>query len=387
MANVAIVCDAMARSWGAERVVEALAEAFPDAPVFTVLYDRKRGPRAIAPRVVQSWLSKIPGSVHLGRALVPLYPHAIERFDLRAFDIIISSDHTLAKGIVRSVKQTHVCYCHAPMRSLWEQAPEEIARSPLALRPLLHQLVRRLRAWDFEAAARVDRFVAKSEPTAARIRRHYRRSSTVVHPPIDTERFTPGGPVRDFYLIAARNAPYKRIDLALAAAEQLRRRLIVVGDQTDRLATGSPFITFMGKVSNEKLAALMREARALLVPQREDFAMTVLEANACGRPVVAYAGGGASEIVVDGVTGVVFHEQSVDALAAAMLRCESLPFESARLRRHAERFSKERFIRDIRRLVAEAHTRQRAPASSEPPALGHAAGGPFAFGGIAGSST
>jgi glycosyltransferase involved in cell wall biosynthesis len=355
--SVAIVSDTMVQSGGAERVVEALAEAFPEAPVFTILYDSRRGPRTIESRVVQSWLRKIPGSLSLAKALIPFYPNAVESFDLREFSVIISSHHTLAKGVLRSADQTHICYCHTPMRSLWERPHEEVQRAPRALRPLIKQMLHDLRGWDYNAASRVDQFVANSANTATRIMKHYRRDSVVLHPPIDTDRFTPGGRVGDYYLVAARNVPYKRIDLAIAATEALGRRLVIVGDGTDRLATPNPQITFLGKVSDAKLLALMREARALLFPQYEDFGMTALEMNACGRPVIAYARGGALETIDDGVSGVVFAEQTVDSLVRAIERFERLSFDSATIRRHAERFSKHRFIAHIRQIVGETLSR------------------------------
>jgi glycosyltransferase involved in cell wall biosynthesis len=357
--RIAIVSDTMVQSGGAERVVEAIAEAFPQAPVFTLLYDPERGPRSIEKRVTQSWLKKIPGALKFAKALVPFYPNAIESFDLRGYDIIISSHHTLAKGILRTADQMHICYCHTPMRSLWELPHDEIERAPAPLRPFVKQLLHGLRNWDFDTASRVDQFIANSSITADRIAKHYRRESVVIHPPIDTERFTPGGPLGDYYLVAARNVPYKRIDLAIAAADKLGRHLIVTGDGTDRLATSSPNVTFLGKVSEAKLLTLMRGARALLFPQHEDFGMTVLEMNACGRPVIAYGKGGALETIVDGKTGILFGEQTVYSLADAMLRSEQIAFDPAVIRRHAERFSKARFTESLHQMVNAASAKQR----------------------------
>jgi glycosyltransferase involved in cell wall biosynthesis len=357
--RIAIVSDTMVQSGGAERVVEAIAQAFPQAPIFTVLYDPERGPRSIEDRVTQSWLRSVPGALRFAKALVPFYPNAIESFDLRGYDIIISSHHTLAKGILRSADQIHICYCHTPMRSLWELPHDEIERAPAMLRPFVKQLLHGLRNWDFNTASRVDQFVANSAITAGRIAKHYRRESVVVHPPIDTERFTPGqGTVGDYYLVAARNVPYKRIDLAIAAADKLGRKLIIAGDGTDQLATSSPNVTFLGKVSEAKLLKLMREARALLFPQHEDFGMTVLEMNACGRPVIAYGKGGALETIIDGKTGIIFEEQTVYGLADAMLRSERITFDPVAIRRHAERFSKERFTTSLRRIVDAAGGQQ-----------------------------
>jgi glycosyltransferase involved in cell wall biosynthesis len=352
--RVAIVSDTMLQSGGAERVVEAIAQAFPQAPVFTVLYDANRGPKSIEKRVVESWLRKVPGATKLAKALVPFYPNAIESFDLRDYDVIISSHHTLAKGILRTADQTHICYCHTPARSLWELPHDEIKRAPAMLRPLVKQMLHGLRNWDFGTASRVDKFVANSDITADRIAKHYRRESTVLHPPIDTESFTPGGIVGDYYLVAARNVPYKRIDLAIAAAEKVGCHLIVTGDGTDKLANASPNVTFLGKVSDAKLKSLMREARALLFPQHEDFGMTVLEMNACGRPVIAYGKGGALETVIDGKTGILFAEQTVDGLVDAIVRFEQLDFDSFAIRRHAERFSKTRFAEALYQIVERA---------------------------------
>jgi glycosyltransferase involved in cell wall biosynthesis len=360
--RVAIVSDPMCQSGGAERVVEALGEAFPDAPIFSILYSPAYGPRSLKDRVVQSWLHRIPGATSYARALFPLYPSAIESFDLRDFDVIVSSHHTLAKGLLRNAQQTHICYCHTPMRALWELPHEEVLRAPALLRPLIRTLLLALRGWDFATASRVDHFVANSRLTSDRIRKHYRRDSIVVHPPIEIDRFVPGDvEVGDYYLIAARNVPYKRIDLAIEAAERLGRRLVVVGEGTDRLAKESRCVTFLGKVSDDKLRALMQSARALLFPQKEDFGMALLEVNACGRPVIAYGAGGALETVLDGRTGVLFSEQSVKGVMDAIEAFERVEFDPAAIRQHAERYSKDRFIATMQTLVSEAFHKPNEP--------------------------
>jgi len=352
--RVAIVSDTMVQTGGAERVVETLAEVFPDAAIFTLLYDPVRGPSAIRGRVTESWLRRFPAATTLAKALLPLYPSAIESFDLDEYDVIISSHHTLAKGVLRNAEQVHLCYCHTPMRSLWERPHREVDRVPGMLRPLMRFVLAYLRGWDYCAASRVDYFIANSDVTAERIAKHYHRRSRVVPPPIDTERFTPGGVSGDFYLVASRNVPYKRIDLAIEAAERLGRRLIVVGDRTDSLVRPSDYVSFYGRVSDSRLITLMRGARALINPQFEDFGMTVLEMNACGRPVIAYAKGGSLETVIDGRTGILFEEQTVESLVAAIERFEETAFDSSVIRRHAESFSKRRFGETMRRVVDEA---------------------------------
>jgi glycosyltransferase involved in cell wall biosynthesis len=340
---------------GGERVVEVLAEAFPDAPIYTLLYDPLHAPASVAKRVHTSWLRVFPGASRYAKALLPLYPNAIESFDLSAFDVILSSNHTLAKGILRSSEQLHVCYCHTPLRAIWESPHSELARVPPMLRPLARNLFLDLRLWDFAAAARVDQFVANSHMTQRRISAHYRRESVVISPPIDLERFSPGGEVGDHYLVVSRNVPYKRIDLAVEAALAISRRLIVVGEGTEKLTFSSPLITCKGKVQQAELLALMRGARALLAPQVEDFGMAIVEMNACGRPVIALARGGALETQIEGKTGIFFNAQDPQTLAEAILRFEQLSFDGAAIRRHAERFSKERFMTEIRELVFELH--------------------------------
>jgi glycosyltransferase involved in cell wall biosynthesis len=352
--KIVIVADAMVGLGGGERVVEVLAEAFPQAPVYTLLYDPKHAPKFDAERVVTSWLRWFPGGSRYSKALLPLYPNAVESLDLSYFDIIISSNHTLAKGVLRTSEQIHVCYCHTPMRAIWENTHTELKRLPGILRPFARQLFSGLRVWDFAAAARVNAFIANSVITKKRIATHYGgRESSIITPPIDTERFTPGGEVGDYYLVVARNAPYKRIDLAVAAAVKLGRRLIVVGEGTDRLKDSSGLVSFRGKIGATELTELMRGARALLSPQLEDFGMAMLEMNACGRPVIAYKKGGALESLVDGKTGVFFEEQEVASLIDAIHRFEKLAFDPAAIRLHAEGFSKERFMQKMRDLVAD----------------------------------
>jgi glycosyltransferase involved in cell wall biosynthesis len=353
--KIVIVADAMVGLGGGERVIEVLAETFPDAPVYTLLYDPKHAPDSVAGRVVTSWLKWFPGGSRYAKALLSLYPNAIESFDLNAFDVIVSSNHTLAKGVLRTSEQIHVCYCHTPMRAIWENSHAELQRIPGILHPFARQLFMQLRLWDFAAAARVDTFIANSVTTKNRIATHYRRESSIITPPIDTERFAPGGPAGDYYIVVSRNAPYKRIDLAIAAAVKLGRRLIVVGEGTDRLTHSSPLVSFRGKIGAADLTALMRGARALLAPQLEDFGMAMLEMNACGRPVIAYGKGGALETLVEGKTGVLFAEQSVDSLADAVRRFEELTFDPAVIRLHAEGFSKARFMQKMRDLVADLY--------------------------------
>lgn len=349
--RIAIVSDPLVQRGGAERVVEAMAEAFPTAPIHALLYSAKTGPAALASRVVPTWLNRLPGAAQRHRAFLPLYPAAIESIDLRGFDIILSSHHTVAKGLIRNAEQLHLCYCHTPMRALWERPHEEIAALPGALRPAARLLFGRLREWDISTTSRVDQYVANSTTTQKRIRRHWRRESTILYPPIDVDLFTPGGEVSDYYLIASRPVAYKHIDIGITAARRLGRRVIVVGGAPR--GPRAEGVEYRGYVSDAELVVLMRGARALLFPQHEDFGMTPLEVNACGRPVVAYGSGGALETVIDGITGTLSAEQDIVSFTAAIARSELLTFEPLRLRAHAEAFARPRFVAALRSLVAD----------------------------------
>ena len=358
--RVAIVSDPLVQRGGAERCVEIMAQTFPDAPVFAILYSAETGPASLASRVVASPLARIPGATRRHRWLLPLYPSTVESFDLSEYDVIISSHHTAAKGIVRNANQYHLCYCYTPMRALWERPRDEIASLPALARPLAAAMMSRLRVWDYATAARVDTFVAISETTRRRIECHYRRESTVLYPPIDIDAFSPGSALAtdEYYLVASRLVPYKRVDLAVAATAALGRRLVVVGAGPGAGALhGVPHIDYRGHVSDAELLDLMRGARAMIFPAYEDFGMAPVEMMACGRPVIAYDRGGARETVIDGVTGVFAGEQTVEAFVNAIVRLERTTFDRDAIRAHAETFSREKFVRRLRAMVADGYAR------------------------------
>ena len=347
--DVVIVSDPLVQRGGAERVVEAMAQAFPEAPIHALLYSAATGPEALSDRVKESWLARIPQARRRHRALLPLFPAAVESFDLRSHRVILSSHHTAAKGALRTADQTHICYCYTPMRALWERPFEELSSLPGIARPFAGALFRSLRSWDQASVARVDHFIACSETTRKRIEKHYRRDSEVLYPPIDVDAFTPGGEVGDYYLVASRPVPYKRIDVAIDAAKSLGRRLLIVGG---RKGASDGCVTYLGHVSDDRLLQLMRGARALLFPQYEDFGMTTLEMNACGRPVIAFAKGGALETVVDEVTGIHVQEQTPARFAEGIKRFETLTFDSGQIRKHALKFSKAAFIERLQEIIA-----------------------------------
>lgn len=354
--RVAIVSDPLVQRGGAERVVEVLAQTFPEAPIFALLYSSTAGPASLASRVRPSALNRIPGATKRHRWLLPLYAGAIESFDLAEYDVIVSSHHTVAKGIVRNANQHHVCYCHTPMRALWERPFDDLRSFPAPARPAAAQLLQQLRVWDYATAARVDEFIANSATTQRRIRKHYGRESRVVHPPIDVEHFSPGpGTPGDYYLVASRLVPYKRVDLAVAATAALGRRLVVVGAGPGEREVRRPHVDYRGHVDDDELLGLMRGARAMIFGANEDFGMSPVEMMACGRPVVAYGAGGALETVRDGVTGVFAAEQTTESFVEAIRRFEGATFDPVAVRAHAETFSRARFTETMRALVAEGY--------------------------------
>ncbi|MCB0416446.1 MAG: glycosyltransferase [Bdellovibrionaceae bacterium] len=349
--RVAIVHDWLTGERGGEKVLRELLALFPQAEIFTLFYDSQKFTQTYLGHPVHtSFLQLFPGIGKYYRYLLPLFPMAIERLDLRGYDLVISSSHCVAKGVITDPESTHISYCHTPMRYVWDcyhdYFPPGFKENLMA--PFLHYL----RTWDAASAGRVDEFIANSQFVRQRIGRYYRREASVIYPPVDTEFFHPGTDTReDFYLVVSAFAPYKRIDIAIEACRRLERRVVVVGDGQDAstlLRHNNPQLEFTGRISLSRLRGLYRTARALLFPGKEDFGIVPVEALACGTPVVAYGVGGASETVLDGKTGVLFSEQTPAALTEAIKRFEKLEIESIACRQQAERFSKLRFQKELR---------------------------------------
>jgi glycosyltransferase involved in cell wall biosynthesis len=364
--RVAIVHDWLTIPGGSEQVVLELLEMFPQAELFTSVYDPAPWPAQITDRTVHSsFLSRIPGAARHYPKLLPLMNRAFRSFDLSGFDLVLSSSHACAKNVRTPPPALHVCYCHTPMRYAWEEGfldGEEVGH---AMRLALPPLLARLRRADLAGAAGPDVFVANSGHVADRIQRYYGRSAEIVHPPVDVDHFL--GVERqshsDGYLIFGRVVPYKRVDLAVAACARLGRPLKVAGAgralEAVRAGAGAG-AEFLGKVSEHERDRLLGGARALLFPGEEDFGIVPVEAQAAGVPVIAYGVGGAAESVLDGRTGVLFAEQSVAGLAAAIERFEALDLDGRLVRENAMRFGRERFRAEMadvieRALAARAH--------------------------------
>jgi glycosyltransferase involved in cell wall biosynthesis len=353
--KVALIHDWLVTYRGGEKVLEAIAELFPEAPIFTLFHTPNRSGATLAKHPTHaSFLNAVPGAHKIYRHLLPLMPMAIESFDLKGFDLVISSSHCVAKGVIVDPSALHICYCHTPMRYAWDKAGEYFAGWKKALVfPFLHYL----RQWDVTSSARVDYFLANSRWIGERIEKYYRRPSSVVYPFVDAGNFSLAAQTAgDYYLIVAGFAPYKRIDLAIEACERLGRKLIIVGEGQDERRLKSlagSHTTFLGRVDGSKLNDLYAGAKVFLFPGEEDFGIAPLEAMACGRPVIAYGRGGVVETVIDGKTGTFFAEPNVESLAEAIERFERTPgaFDPVACRKRALEFDRARFQSSFRSSV------------------------------------
>ncbi len=340
---------------GAERSLAAIASCWPDAPICTLLYDVEGTRGAFARRELHtSYLQRLRPSPTGFRRLFPLYPRAVERLPVGGHDLVISSSSAFAHGVRPDPGATHVCYCYTPFRYAWHEHALALQETPRALRPAMRRLLARAKRWDLEASRRVTHYVAISEITRQRIGDCYEREATVVYPPVETERFHTGVP-EDFLLVVTEVVRHKRVELALRAAQRAEMRIKVVGGGPDleRLkAKYNSSAEFLGRVSDRDLADLYARARALILPNVEEFGIAAVEAQAAGRPVVAAGAGGALETVIPGVTGVHVPPGDVDGLAEALRHTDFDRFSSEQIRRNAARFSAEAFQRRFRDEVA-----------------------------------
>jgi glycosyltransferase involved in cell wall biosynthesis len=377
--RVALVHDWLTGMRGGERVLEALLELFPLAEIFTLIHRPGTvSPQIEARTIHTSFVDNLPFAHDRYRYFLPLFPRAVESFDLDGFDLVISSSHCVAKGARPPLGVPHLCYCHTPMRYVWDQYQAYFGRGRASppVRVAIATIAPWLRRWDVASTDRVDHFIANSTCVRDRIRRHYGRTSVVVYPPVDLKRFKSTVTREDFYLVLGALVPYKRVDLAVEAFKKLGRRLVVagVGPELPRLAkVAGPQVSFLGAVTDAEVTDLLSRCRAFLLPGEEDFGITAVEAQAAGAPVIAYGKGGALETVIglkansvaqyrsgeDAAqsalqpTGVFFHEPSSTGLMAAIDRFESQDFSVGALRASAARFGRQRFEQEIRSLIRE----------------------------------
>lgn len=355
--HLALVHDWLNQIGGAEDVLETLVEMFPHAPIYTSMYWREGMPETYrAWDIRTTWMDRLPGIYRHHQPYLPFYPLAFARLNLSGYDLVLSNKSGFCHG-ARTGEAVHICYCLTPTRYVWDFETYAAREALLpALKVALRPIIGLLRRWDYQAAQRVDHFVAISREVQARIRRYYGRDSVVIHPPVDTGRFQPAPTPEDYYLIASRLVPYKRIDLAVRAFNQLGQPLVIAGDGRDRGALetlAGPTVTFLGRVPDEDMPELFARCRAYVLPGEEDFCIAPVQAQAAGRPVIAYGAGGALDTVVEGATGVFFREPTPEALAAAVRTFDPDAVDPRVCRANAEQFAVEVFKEKLNRFVQE----------------------------------
>lgn len=360
--RVALIHDHLAQDGGAERVVRVMQQMFPEAPLFTLVYNPVRAhPDFRGTDIRTSFLQKFPWSKRLYQWYLPLMPTAVERYDLRGYDVVLSSSASFAKGVITDPRTLHVCYLHSPTRYLWNDTISYVNELPYPkfLRSIAPFYLNRIRQWDRLAADRVDDYVVNSRLVRQRLWKYYHRPGTIIHPPVNVERFAVSTKPGSYYLTGGRLVPYKRFDLAIEAFNHLKLPLKIYGDGPalkQLQAMAKPNIEFVGRVADKELQELYAGSLAFINPQEEDFGITVVEAMAAGKPVIAYAAGGALETVKPEVTGTLFATQEWEALADAVIRFKPELFKPEEIRSWAETFSVQRFQQQLRTHIDRAYT-------------------------------
>ena len=357
--NIAIVCDWLTSPGGAEKVILALHEIFPHAPLYTSMYNPDVVKGFDNATIHTAYLQNFPLAKKHHQWFLPFFPHVFEKMDLSSYDIVISSSHSCAKGIITKPQTLHICYCHSPMRYAWDGSHKYVKDYSMnnIIKRLGTSYIHKLRMWDRLTADRVDYFIANSHLVQQRIQKYYRRPSTVIHPFVDTEKFHLSDEKRgDFFLAAGRLTPYKRFDLIIDACNKLKLPLKIVGQgiaMKELKAMAGETIEFLGYVDDQKLENLFQTTKALIFPQVEDFGITPLEAMACGCPVIAYKKGGATETVNEETSGVFFEEQTPESLMKAIEKFQIVEFNQHEIRRKSLEFSKEDFKKKTLTFIEE----------------------------------
>lgn len=356
--KVALVHDYLIQDGGAEKVLEALCGLWPDAPIYVLLFDQNQLPNFKNRDVRTSFLERLPLGRRKYQWFLPLMPTATEQYDLREYDVVVSSTSAFAKGVLTRDDALHICYCHTPTRYLWSDTHSyvEELRVPRFIKFFLPPLLSRLRIWDHASAGRVNVFVANSDAVKRRIQKYYQRDAHVIHPPVDTQRFSISHEPKNYFLTGGRLVAYKRYDLVVKAANRTRLPLKIFGtgpveQYLKRMANSH--IEFLGKVSASQQTRLYSNALAFIHPQEEDFGITPVESMASGRPVIAYKKGGALETVIEGLSGEFFEEQMWEELADRLVRFDERHYHPQAIKNHAQQFSRAGFETQIKTFVEE----------------------------------
>ncbi|MBU0667914.1 glycosyltransferase [Patescibacteria group bacterium] len=357
-AKIAIVCDWLTTSGGAEKIILSLHKMFPRAPIYTAIYNPEKVKGFDDATIITSGLQKLPFAKNRHQLYLSLMPRAFEKMNLNEYDIVISSSHSCSKGVITRPETLHICYCHSPMRYAWENSInyiKEYDMNPI-LKKIAPWFMHKIRMWDRLSADRVDYFVANSKHIQQRIYKYYRRPSTVIYPFFDSNKYGEEdvGKKEDYYLAVGRLTPYKRFDLLVETFNQTGLPLKIVGtgvSEAKLKASAKENIEFLGFVSDEELKNLYGKAKALIFPQVEDFGIIPLEAMACGCPVIAYAQGGALETIIDKKTGVLFNKQTPYSLKRAIQKRATIRFNHKNIQKHAQDFTEEKFQKEIFQLI------------------------------------
>lgn len=358
--KVALIHDYLSQDGGAERVLRALHEIWPEAPIFVLFHDREKIDSFSAAQTIESFIARLPFCRRAFQWYLPWMPVATERHALSDFDLVISSSSIFAKGVITSPATLHISYCHTPARFLWADGHEYLSdlKHSLPVKIILSNLLHRLRLWDQMSTQRVDRIIANSQTVRQRVLKYYRRDSDVIHPPVDTKLFSPSDKIADYFVAGGRLVPYKRLDLAIKVFNRLKIPLKIfgIGPELPYLQKiAKPNIEFLGKISDSAKAELLAHSQAFIHPQHEDFGITPVEAMAAGRPVIAYGRGGATETVIAGVTGILFANQNWETLLDTVLNFRADDWDRQKLTSQADKFSVDNFKRQIERYILDAH--------------------------------
>jgi glycosyltransferase involved in cell wall biosynthesis len=342
--KIALVHDHLTQDGGAEKVLKIFQEIFPEAPTYTLIYDKEKTDPIFQNRDIRtSFIQNFPFGIKKYQWFLSLMPLATEKHNLMEYDIVLSSSSAFAKGVITKPDSLHICYCHTPTRYLWTDTHDYVANlnRNWLIKKIIPSILVDLRLWDRLAADRVDKFIANSKTVQERIKKYYRKESDIIHPPVETGKFQISNQIGNYYLAGGRLVPYKRFDLVIQAFNRLNIPLKIfgTGPEEEKLkALAKPNIEFLGKVPDEELARLYSQCIAFIHPQIEDFGITAIETMASGRPVIAFAAGGALETVADGTTGKFFDEQSWEALGDAIIRFQPEKFSPEKIKEHSRKF-------------------------------------------------
>ena len=354
--KLALVHDYLSQDGGAERVLHVMHEMWPQAPIFVLFHDKKKINYFNEENIRQSFLAYLPGGKRFFQWYLPLMPIATEKHNLHEFDVVLSSTSSFAKGVLTRPETLHISYCHTPPRYLWTDAHEYIddLNHSKIIKAFLPRITHKLRLWDKMSVDRVDHFIANSRTVQRRINKYYRRDSSIVYPPIDTTNFSTADNISDYFVAGGRLVPYKRFDLVIKAFNRLRLPLKIFGvgpeeKKLKKIARNN--IEFLGKIKESDKVDILKKCQAFVHPQLEDFGITPIETMACGRPVIAYCAGGATETVINNENGLFFHKQTWEHLLDAVNNFKKMNWDQTLIRNHALRFDKQNFKQKLKDLV------------------------------------